>query len=51
MNQERSHPSKTFEQLCDEASRETETHKLLGLTQEINRLLAEREKRANPPAA
>jgi uncharacterized small protein (DUF1192 family) len=51
MNQEGSMPSKTFEQLCEEASRETETQKLLALTQEINRLLAERKKRLNSPAA
>jgi hypothetical protein len=38
-------PSKTVEQLCEESSRETNTHKLLALTEEINRRLEEREKR------
>lgn len=51
MNQEGTKLSKTLEQLCEEASRETDTQKLLALTQEINRLLEEREKRHDPPAA
>jgi hypothetical protein len=51
MNQEGSTPSKTFEQLCEEASRETDTERLLALTQEINRLLKEREQRLDWPAA
>jgi hypothetical protein len=51
VNQEDPKPSKTFEQLCEEASRETDTQKLLALTEEINRLLEEREKRRRSPAA
>lgn len=51
MDQETPNSSKTFEQLCEEASRETDTHRLIALTQEINRLLEEREKRLHPPAA
>jgi hypothetical protein len=51
MNQESSRPGKTFEQLCAEASVETDTQKLLELAREINRLLEEREKRLHPPAA
>ena len=51
MNQEGSAFSKTFEQLCAEASVETDTQKLLALAQEINHLLEEREKRLHPPAA
>jgi hypothetical protein len=51
MNQEGATTSKTFEQLCEEASRETDTKRLLALTQEINRLLKEREQRLDRPAA
>jgi hypothetical protein len=51
MDQEPLNSSKTFEQLCAEASVETDTQKLLALTQEINRVLEEREKRQHPPAA
>jgi hypothetical protein len=42
---------KTFEELCAEASVETDTQKLLALTQQINRLLEERENRQRTPAA
>jgi hypothetical protein len=51
MEPEQPKPCKTLEQLCEEASRETDSRKLLALTQEINRLLAIREKQLNPPAA
>jgi hypothetical protein len=44
-------PSKTVEQLCEESSRETNTHKLLALTEEINRRREEREKRTRSSAA
>jgi hypothetical protein len=43
--------AKTIEQLCKEASRETDTYKLLALTEEINRRLEEREKRTKSSAA
>ncbi|HEX4486193.1 MAG TPA: hypothetical protein VH088_08010 [Terriglobales bacterium] len=42
---------KTFEQLCTEASVETDTQKLLALTHQINKLLEEREKRKKTSAA
>ena len=51
MDKDISQPEKTFEQLCAEASVETDTQKLLALTEEINRRLEEREKRQRPPAA
>lgn len=44
-------PAKTVEQLCEEASRETNTYKLLALTEEINRRLQEREKHTQSSAA
>ena len=44
-------PTKTVEQLCEEASSETDTYKLLALTEEINRRLEEREKRTKSSAA
>jgi hypothetical protein len=49
--EKQSMPAKTVEQLCEEASRETDTYKLLALTEEINRRLEEREKRTNSSAA
>lgn len=42
---------KTFEQLCAEASVETDTQKLLSLTQQINQILEEREKQQKSSAA
>lgn len=42
---------KTLEQLCEEASHETDTQKLLALTQEIDRLLEERERQGKSSAA
>jgi hypothetical protein len=47
-NQEK--PAKTLEQLCEQASHQTDTQKLLALTQEINRLLEEREQRTKHSA-
>ena len=44
-------PAKTLEQLCGQASHETDTQKLLVLTQEINRRLEEREQRTKHSAA
>jgi hypothetical protein len=44
-------PGKTFEQLCLEASVETDTQKLLALTQQINKILEEREKQQKTSAA
>ena len=44
-------PSKSVEQLCEESSRETNTRKLLALTEEINHRLEEREKRTGSSAA
>jgi hypothetical protein len=43
--------AKTFEQLCEEASRETDTQKLIALTGEIDRRLEEQERRAKASAA
>lgn len=37
-----------FRQLCEEAAKETDSTKLLALTQEINRLFDEREKVKRP---
>jgi hypothetical protein len=51
MEPDNSANKKTLEQLCAEASVETDTQKLLALTHEINRVLEEREKRQHPPAA
>jgi hypothetical protein len=47
----RDETSKTFKQLCLEASVETDTQKLLALTQEIHRGLEEREKQQKSSAA
>jgi hypothetical protein len=44
-------PSKMVDQLCEKSSRETNTHKLLALTEEINRRREEREKRTRSSAA
>jgi hypothetical protein len=41
----------TLEQLCEAASHETDTEKLLTLTREIDRKLEERERRAKSSAA
>jgi hypothetical protein len=38
-----------FRQLCEQATRETDSTKLLALTQEINRLFDKREKANRPP--
>jgi hypothetical protein len=51
MEPDNSVSKKTLEQLCAEASVETDTQKLLALTREINRILEAREQLQRPPAA
>jgi hypothetical protein len=43
--------NKTLEQLCEEASHETDTQRLLALTQEIDRLLEQKEQQRKSSAA
>ena len=44
-------PARAVEQLCEEPSRETDSYRLLALTEEINRRLEERARRTKSSAA